>query len=76
MIIKLEPGHSIDVEPGRYVYDELTDTWITWDLLDEPTKLHLEILVQEAERTAAAMRGAIVNAVKLITTGQDNILAS
>ncbi len=59
-------GNTVDVELGKYVYDELSDTWIAWDILDEPTKAHLETLVREATMNMETMRAAIKNAVKVI----------
>lgn len=65
MEIKTENG-NIDVVPGKYAYDETSDTWIAWELLDEPTKAHLEVLVNEASITATAISSAIKNSVQII----------
>ena len=65
MEIKTENG-NIEVELGRFVYDEMSDTWISWELLDEPTKAHMETLVNEITTTTETMKAAIKNAVKVI----------
>lgn len=79
--IKLD-GNTIYVEPGKYVHDELSDTWITWELLDQPTIAHLEILVNQIESTVFTMRTAVKSAVDDImvlgkkSPGEKNILVS
>lgn len=69
MKIELGTGNIVEVELGRYVYDEMSDTWIAWDLLDEPTKIHMEALANELAATTETMKAAIKNAVKIVGGG-------
>ena len=63
MEIKLDETTLVDVVIGSHVYDELTDTWINWEMLDPATRKHLEVLVQEIETATTAIRAATVNTV-------------
>ena len=71
MKIETESG-TLEIEPDRYVYDELSDTWVTWDLLDEPTIAHLMALVNEVNIATQAMRGAIKSAAEVAGMVQSN----
>lgn len=73
MQIKLNETMIVEVEIGSFVYDELTDTWIRWDMLDPETQNHLEVLVKEIEQSATSIRAAAVNRV---TTLMKPVLAS
>jgi hypothetical protein len=66
MEIKLDDNTIVEVNVGSHVYDEMTDTWINWDLLDPDTKKHLETLVKEVETSATAIRSAAVNHVSIL----------
>lgn len=68
MKIELNKTTIVEVEIGSYVYDELTDTWISWDRLDPATQSHLEVLVRDIENTATAIRAATINTVATLMT--------
>ena len=63
MEIKLDETTIVDVVVGSHVYDELTDTWINWEMLDPATQKHLEVLVGDIETATTAIRAATVNMV-------------
>ena len=63
MEIKLNETTTVEVNIGSHVYDELTDTWINWEMLDPATQAHLEVLVREIETAATAIRVATIDTV-------------
>lgn len=66
MEIKLDDYTILDVKVGSHVYDELTDTWINWDMLDPATQKHMETLVKEIETSVTAIRSAAINHVSIL----------
>ncbi len=58
MKIKTEAG-TIEVELGAFVFDESTDTFTTWDNLDDATRDNLEILTGKLETSVKDLRKAI-----------------
>ncbi|MCG8615108.1 MAG: hypothetical protein MI802_02740 [Desulfobacterales bacterium] len=66
MEIKLDNNNIVEVKIGSHVYDELSDTWINWDMLDPATRTHLETLVKEVETSATAIRSAAINTVSIL----------
>ncbi len=44
MEIRTEAGTIVEVEAGAFVYDELSNTYTTWDELDTDTQQNLESL--------------------------------
>ncbi len=63
MEIKLDEITTVEVEIGSFVYDELTDTWIAWDMIDPMNKTHLKTLVKDIETATTAIRAATINTV-------------
>ena len=63
MEIKLNETTTVEVKIGSHVYDELTDTWINWEMLDPATQTHLEVLVREIETATTAIRAATIDTV-------------
>lgn len=66
MEVKLDDHIMVDVTLGSHVYDEQTDTWISWDMLAPQTQTHLETLVREIETTTTAIRSAVINHVAIL----------
>ena len=63
MEIKLDNNCIVEVKVGSHVYDEFSDTWINWDMLDAATRKHLQNLVREVETSAMTIRSTAVNTV-------------
>ena len=75
MEIKLESDIVVYVEPGKYVYDEISDTWISWDLLETSVQNDLLALSTEIEGITQAVRERIKQAAHAIESNAQAVLA-